>query len=351
MDEGGISRYHKIDSRKSVRGQAALEYLITYSWAILLLVMLVSFLYFYVVVPKAITPSSCNFAIGLYCDDIILGSNLTTHATTLALLLTNEQPYPIENPFIFANVNGTNTSYSRCNPQFVAAGGEITCELPLNTQTRLGDFMGGRLYINASYCGFAQNQTSPLECSAVPFETYVGQFSSHAQAQVKLGTSINLTGSNIGSVPVNTSVTLYATVDLMGYPLKGATVNFTENSTTSKLSQRFVTTNPSGVAEDFITSTSPLTVNVIAEYAGYNASYLINFIAPTVSSTTSTTTTITGSSSSSTIGPPSTTSTIPQCGVKYCNVVPLCIVNPKCPNTESGATPGVACVWYECVPP
>ncbi len=319
-----------------IRSQSALEYLITYSWAILLIAIFVTFLYLYVALPKSVTPSTCSFALGFYCDDIILGTNLTTHTTALALMLTNTQPDPVENPAIFVNFNGTNSSQAPCYPKYILAGGDIICEIKVPISTKLGGFLGGSLFLNATYCGFAENATSPSSCSSAAPQIFAGQFSSHAQSELRPSVTIGLNGSNDGKpVLVNTSVTMYATVDLLGYPLRGATVNFTENSTLPVLSPGFSDANPSGVAESFISSNAPLTVNVTAHFAGYNASYTIQFIEPAV--TTSTTT----------IGSGSTTMAVPSCYVQYCNVVPLCTANPKCPVTTTGVKQ--QCTWYECV--
>ncbi|MCL5431117.1 MAG: hypothetical protein M1564_02355, partial [Candidatus Marsarchaeota archaeon] len=69
------------------RLQSATEYLITYSWALLIIAVVIVLLYLYIAVPNRVVPSSCVFVTGAQCIDIVVGTNITTHATKLALFL------------------------------------------------------------------------------------------------------------------------------------------------------------------------------------------------------------------------------------------------------------------------
>jgi len=75
--EGDLKRANKGKS------QSALEYLITYGWAILIIAVVISLLYLYVAVPKVIVPSTCSFLTGAVCQDMIFGTDTTTHATVV----------------------------------------------------------------------------------------------------------------------------------------------------------------------------------------------------------------------------------------------------------------------------
>ncbi|HLD15289.1 MAG TPA: hypothetical protein VJB94_01790 [Candidatus Nanoarchaeia archaeon] len=60
------------------RGQAALEFLMTYGWAILVVLIAIGALaYFGVLNPKGILPKSCILAPGFNCDDFIVKSDGT----------------------------------------------------------------------------------------------------------------------------------------------------------------------------------------------------------------------------------------------------------------------------------
>ncbi|MCL4387952.1 hypothetical protein M1567_02250, partial [Candidatus Marsarchaeota archaeon] len=109
------------------KAQSALEYLITYGWAILIIAVAISLLYLYIAVPKVIVPSTCNFVTGAVCQDMIFGTNTTTHATVIGFFITNPRKYPIYGPEIYASVNGRNTTAAQCKPSFVLAGGSVIC--------------------------------------------------------------------------------------------------------------------------------------------------------------------------------------------------------------------------------
>jgi hypothetical protein len=61
---------------RNKRGQAALEFLMTYGWAILVVLIAIGALaYFGVLNPSRFLPSSCVLFPGLSCTDFIIGSN------------------------------------------------------------------------------------------------------------------------------------------------------------------------------------------------------------------------------------------------------------------------------------
>ena len=55
------------------RGQAALEFLMTYSWAILVVIIIIGALaYFGVLNPQSLMPDKCTITAGFSCDDYLL---------------------------------------------------------------------------------------------------------------------------------------------------------------------------------------------------------------------------------------------------------------------------------------
>ena len=57
------------------RGQAAMEFLMTYGWAILVVLVVVSALaYFGVLSPDNLLPEKCSFPIQLSCSDFLVGN-------------------------------------------------------------------------------------------------------------------------------------------------------------------------------------------------------------------------------------------------------------------------------------
>ncbi|MGC8648148.1 MAG: hypothetical protein ACP5SJ_01460, partial [Candidatus Micrarchaeia archaeon] len=274
--------------RKEEEGQSAMEYLMTYGWALLLIAIIASLLYLYIGVPHVIVPSSCAFTFGAYCDDLVVGANATTHASKLAVFLTNTQAYPILHPELFVNVNGVNSSASACQPNYVLPGGAIICEVSLPVQESLGSFLAGKIYLNASYCGLAVN-TTPQGCESAPKETYVGSFSAHTAPLISTSSSLTLSVKNSTQSAIeNVKDPLYATVKLLGYPLTGATVNFTaffqSNGTSAippySINPAITTTNTTGTALSYIYGNRPAKVIVYVYYANYTSNTVINFTPP-----------------------------------------------------------------------
>lgn len=64
---------------RNKKGQAALEFLLTYSWAILVVIVIIGALaYFGVLNPENFIPEKCTFTAGFACDDYVHdGENLT----------------------------------------------------------------------------------------------------------------------------------------------------------------------------------------------------------------------------------------------------------------------------------
>ena len=61
---------------KNKRGQAALEFLMTYGWAILVVLVVIGALsYFGVLNPKMLMPEKCTLPSGFSCEDHLISSN------------------------------------------------------------------------------------------------------------------------------------------------------------------------------------------------------------------------------------------------------------------------------------
>ncbi|MDE1871523.1 MAG: Ig-like domain-containing protein [Candidatus Micrarchaeota archaeon] len=260
--------------RNENNAQAAMEYMVTFGWAILILGIVMGVLYLYLYAPQKIVGDTCNFLSSIYCNEVIVGTNTISHNTVIALFLTNSQQYPITNPEIYARVNSANTTAVPCSPSFVLQGGSMICTLSLNSYVSIGELSSGDLYLNATYCGLS---TSPKSCSNGEKQTYSGSFAAHAQPIVTTRYSIKLTALNYTQKASGQGDQLTAYVTLLGYPLKGATVNFTESNGNYVLS-RNTTTNSNGIAIGSIYGTAAGNVIVTAHYAGLSNSIAISFV-------------------------------------------------------------------------
>ncbi|MDE1810834.1 MAG: hypothetical protein KGH66_02235 [Candidatus Micrarchaeota archaeon] len=261
-----------------MKAQSAMEYLTTYGWALLIVGIVTAILYLYSTTPTTIVPTTCVFVTGAYCNAIVVGANSITHATTVALFLTNSQPYPIATPYLYAQLNGANTTQAKCSPNYVVQAGSMICVLNLPIKSSLGQFLAGRLYLNVTYCGINPNYTQSNLCSGAPRETYAGKFTSHIEPLINTNTTITLTASNSTQAANNARDPLVATVKLLGYPLSGATVNFTANVLGYTISPNYTTTNTTGKALSYISGSKSGNVLVTASYAGLETNTLIQFV-------------------------------------------------------------------------
>ncbi len=65
--------------KNSREGQAAMEFLMTYGWAILVVLIVIGALaYFGVLSPSTILPEKCTFPVSISCSDFQVGSNSIT---------------------------------------------------------------------------------------------------------------------------------------------------------------------------------------------------------------------------------------------------------------------------------
>ena len=255
----------KLKGRRGEESQSAMEYMITYSWAILIIAVAVALLYLYLVAPRVIVSSQCSFKIGAYCEDMVLGSNTITHATEMALFLTNTQTYPMLNPSLYVSINGKNTTAYACKPYYVLPGGSIICTIPVpNVTSSLGEFFAGNIYLNATYCGLVSNPFNITSCKSAPIQTYSGSFNAHAAPLISTTTSVSLS-ANQSRFPADGSYdAVFATVKMLGYPLKGATVNFTVNTANAKVFPLSASSNSRGIATSGVESTHVGNVTVEA---------------------------------------------------------------------------------------
>ena len=80
----------KINLKKSVRAQAALEFLTTYGWAFLIILIMIGTLaYFGILSPSKLTPNRCNFGSEFQCLDYQIKDLGTGADDTFRLRLKN----------------------------------------------------------------------------------------------------------------------------------------------------------------------------------------------------------------------------------------------------------------------
>ncbi|MFP3289079.1 MAG: Ig-like domain-containing protein [Candidatus Micrarchaeota archaeon] len=260
--------------KRGRKGQSTLEYFLVYGWALLLALIVAVLLYIFIFAPSAIAPNSCSFAYGAYCQDMILGSN--SISSKIALFLTNTQQYPIINPQVSINISNIGTVNGKCLPSYVLPGGAIICNVTMPIKAiSTGTLVSGKLYLSAIPCPSGNITT----CTSGQRQTYVGNFNSHAAPLLASTTlSISISAAN-STATIGIPDELIATVKLLGYPISGATVNFTANKTV-KFNPSVATTDSSGDASTQLTSLQQGKIKVYASFGNVSANTTINFLQP-----------------------------------------------------------------------
>ncbi len=102
------------------KGQAAMEFLMTYGWAILVVLVAIGALaYFGVLNPSRFLPSSCTVAPGIGCDE----TKIVSGAGTSTVVLTNGMG--VDLTAVTVSLGGT--AGTGCNNAAWADGDTITC--------------------------------------------------------------------------------------------------------------------------------------------------------------------------------------------------------------------------------
>jgi hypothetical protein len=175
---------------KTLGGQAAIEYMVTYGWALLIVAIAFAMLLAYVTLPSRATPNECSFTTStVTCVDFVLGSS-SGRTTTMAINMTNSQQYPILNPELVVEVNGKNSSLTTCSPSYVAPQKEIYCDVTLPINTSQGTLLSGSLYLNITNCALSANYISSglqTDCTGAASQTITGHYVGHTEVPFTIG--------------------------------------------------------------------------------------------------------------------------------------------------------------------
>ena len=133
----------------SKRGQAALEFLMTYGWAILVVLVAIGALaYFGVLNPKRSLPDLCIIAPGFSCDDFILNTDGTS-----TVIIRNGFGKTLNNWTVtLASTTGTCTGINWNGTNWVD-GTQLSCAFTGLTTGAVGDILGADLILQYSERG------------------------------------------------------------------------------------------------------------------------------------------------------------------------------------------------------
>ena len=150
------------------RGQAAIEFLMTYGWAILVVLVVIGALaYFGILNPQQFLPQKCQFSTGFYCQDNIIKS---TGGGTIRVnngLGNDIRVYHLN----FTSNNGVVTCiYDNTAGYILTAGAEYNFNFntTLNTKcdaTTMAQFKGSRIRgdLNAIYADLQSGFNHTIE--------------------------------------------------------------------------------------------------------------------------------------------------------------------------------------------
>ncbi len=267
----GKSRSHK--------AQSATEYIATYGWAVLIIVIMIGALYFFVLAPSTSAPEVCLIpSQDFYCQSFVFGSN--SLFSSIGVVLTNSRQYAIKDPSLSLNTS-VGLFPIPCTPNFVLPGGTVICNATFsNTVVNPGVLVSGSLTINATIC----TNLNPTEknCVISPVQSTIGRFQTHVtQTYTKPKISMALLVGNASQLATGAGDNLTAVVKFFGVPIAGATVNFTYSSPiTATIKPVFSTTDTNGNAYSTISTTENGVVTVYAQYGNVIASNTITFEKP-----------------------------------------------------------------------
>ncbi len=244
----------------------------------MVLILITAFIIFYfTLVPRNVSSFACSFATGIYCQYFVFNSNATL--SEAALLLTNTQPFPIAYPQIEINLRTSSRVTGKCNPAVVRQGGSIICNATFTINaTPVGGTVSGDIFLSAIPCA-TLNLT---KCKSGQRQTYAGSFSATTSLLVnQTPVTLSIIIQNTSQAANGKDDVITASVRLLGTPLAGAPIVFTESNSFASLSPTSVTTGYNGSATSFISSQTRGSTIVTAAFANLTANAIVAFVTPT----------------------------------------------------------------------
>ncbi|MDE1851934.1 MAG: hypothetical protein KGH69_04585 [Candidatus Micrarchaeota archaeon] len=158
-------------------GQSAVDFFVTYGWAIVVIAIAMGFMYYFVALPSASTPSHCVFSYFVSCKAMLVGSNSTN--TIFSILVVNSQTFPIvgANVVFRTDTFGNVINDKPCIPVNAYSGNIILCNASVGYGIPVGSTVNGRIDFMVTACPSG----NPGNCQPAQSVTYVGNFSEKVQ--------------------------------------------------------------------------------------------------------------------------------------------------------------------------
>lgn len=161
------------------KGQSSLEFLATYSWAIIIISLLVVFMFYFIQSTQQFASTECQFAYGLHCSSIEIYSN--NMYTNLSIHLNNSQQYLILNPNVNFSISQYGNVSGPCTPSKAGESNGITCNAIYPNPIKAGSTVSGVMYVNVTVCVSGNTKN----CQPSQQQTYIGNFSATVATRSK----------------------------------------------------------------------------------------------------------------------------------------------------------------------
>jgi len=146
----------KIKLRENIKAQSAIDLLITYSYAILIVTIIISVLFVFINLPRNLFPTECNFYGNLKCTGAMIVQQ-SNGITALSVLASDSIPGIINISSFNAKIENAKGSGS-CAPAQTKEGQYTYCIAELNTQLSNNIVYNGTFNISANYCANIKGQ-------------------------------------------------------------------------------------------------------------------------------------------------------------------------------------------------
>ena len=164
----------------TVEAQSAMEYIIIWGTAIVIVTIAIALLYEFIPTITSTVPAMCSFTeSSLTCQDIIAILNPATSNTVILLEIINSGTSPISGLSVYtSSADPIESQAAQCMPDYIVAGGTAICEIKFPINTQLNELLTGNIYASFSSCALTTAKEQPGTCTGLE-QTYVAPFAVH----------------------------------------------------------------------------------------------------------------------------------------------------------------------------
>ncbi|MGC8679924.1 MAG: InlB B-repeat-containing protein [Candidatus Micrarchaeia archaeon] len=145
---------------KKVKSQSAIDFLITYSFALFIITVILSILFVFLNLPKTVFPTECKFYGNFDC----IGASLIQQSngiSAVAILATDSMPGVVNSISFNAIINNHKSISGSCSPSYIKDGQYTYCIAYFNTILINKNLYSVFYNVSANYCPYGANETCP----------------------------------------------------------------------------------------------------------------------------------------------------------------------------------------------